>query len=132
VERGTGRVRMRELLRLASSGLVLVALMFLGSLGLWLGIPLAWLWIASQVQGATDSLGAAVASAMVGVVVSVALALGVLVWLNDKHRALRIARGHEDTGPLVLEAVVTTSAGIALVLFVGWLLFFSGFAPFPL
>ena len=40
-------------------------------------------------------------------------------------------RGLDDTGPLVLEMVVATSAGIALVLFVAWLLFFSGFAPFP-
>jgi hypothetical protein len=122
---------MRRAVNLGSSGLVLVALMFLGSLGLWVGIPLGWLWVGGRVQGATGSLGAAVAVAMVGVVVSLALAVPLLGWLNDKHRELRMARGHDDTGPLVLEAVVATSAGVALVLFVGWLLFFSGFAPFP-
>jgi hypothetical protein len=123
---------MRRALNLGSSGLVLVALMFLGSLGLWVGIPVGWLWIAGRVQGATGSLGTAVAVAMIGVVASLAIAVPVLGWLNDKHRSLRIARGHDDTGSLVLEMVVATSAGLALVLFVGWLLLFSGFAPFPL
>jgi hypothetical protein len=121
----------RRALNVGSSGLTLVALMFLGSLGLWVGIPLLWLWIGGQVQGATGSLGAAVAVAMLGVVVSLAVIVPLLGWLNDRHRELRMARGHDDTGPLVLEAVVATSAGVALVLFVGWLLFFSGFAPFP-
>jgi hypothetical protein len=121
----------RRALNVGSSGLTLVALMFLGSLGLWVGIPLLWLWIGGHVQGATGSLGAAVAVAMFGVVVSLAVIVPLLGWLNDRHRELRMARGHDDTGPLVLEAVVATSAGVALVLFVGWLLFFSGFAPFP-
>jgi hypothetical protein len=121
----------RRALNVGSSGLTLVALMFLGSLGLWVGIPLLWLWIGGRVQGATGSLGAAVAVAMLGVVVSLAVIVPVLGWLNDKHRELRMARGHDDTGPLVLEAVVATSAGVALVIFLGWLLFFSGFAPFP-
>ncbi|MEA2274123.1 MAG: hypothetical protein QOI98_2831 [Solirubrobacteraceae bacterium] len=105
--------------------------MFTGSLGLWVGIPLGWLWIGGRIQGATGSLGAAVALALVGVVASVALMVPVLGWLNDKHRELRMSRGHDDTGPLVLEIVVATSAGVALVLFVGWLLLFSGFTPFP-
>jgi hypothetical protein len=121
----------RRALNLGSSGLTLVALMFAGSLGLWVGLPLLWLWVGGQVQGATDSLGAAVAVAMVGVVASLALVVPLLGWLNDRYRQLRMARGHDDTGPLVLEIVVATSAGIALVLFVAWLLLFSGFAPFP-
>ena len=122
---------MRRALNLGSTGLVLVALMFAGSLGLWVGLPLLWLWVGGQVQGATGSLGAAVAVAMAGVVASLALVIPLLGWLNDRYRQLRMARGHDDTGQLVLEMVVATSAGIALVLFVGWLLLFSGFAPFP-
>ena len=122
---------MRRALNLGSTGLVLVALMFAGSLGLWVGVPLLWLWIGGRVQGATGSLGAAVAVAMVGVVASLALVVPLLGWLNDRYRELRMERGHDDTGPLVLEMVVATSAAIALVVFVAWLLLFSGFAPFP-
>ena len=51
------------------SGL-LVALMLLGCLFLWVGVPLGWLWIGSQVQGSA-SLGAALMLTMFGVIVTV-------------------------------------------------------------
>jgi hypothetical protein len=123
---------MRTLVRLGSSALVLVLIMFLGSLVMWIGIPLGWLWVASQVQAATDSLGAALGVGMLGVLVSLALVLPVLTWLSDQHRALRVARGHEDTGHLVLEVVIVSSAGVAVVAFSAWFLLFSGASPVPL
>jgi hypothetical protein len=123
---------MRTLLRLGSSALVLVLIMFLGSLVMWVGIPLGWLWVASQVQAATDSLGAALGAGMLGVLVSLAVVVPLLGWLNDQHRALRVARGHDDTGNLVLEVVIVTSAGVAVVGFSAWFLLFSGANPIPL
>jgi hypothetical protein len=89
------------------------------------------LWIASQVQSATDSLGAALGAALFGVVVSIALMIPVLNWLSNKHREVQIARGHQDTGHLVLEMVMVTSAGLAIVLFGAWFFLLSGSSPIP-
>ncbi|HEV3228029.1 MAG TPA: hypothetical protein VGY97_01045 [Solirubrobacteraceae bacterium] len=118
-------------MRFGSSALLLVLIMFVGSLVLWIGIPLGWLWIASQVQSATDSLGAALGAALFGVVVSIALMIPVLNWLSNKHREVQIARGHQDTGHLVLEMVMVTSAGLAIVLFGAWFFLLSGSSPIP-
>jgi hypothetical protein len=123
---------MRSLLRLGASAVFLMAIMLAGSLVLWVGIPLAWLWIGSQIQDATDSLGAAIAAMLVGVVVSIVLWLPVLSWLSDRYRRERTARGLDDTGHFALEVTMVLSAGIALVGFISWFLFFSGATPLPL
>lgn len=123
---------MRDLLRLGWSAVLLVLIMCAGSLVLWIGIPLAWLWIGSQVQARTDSLGAAVGAMMLGVVLSVALMVPVLSWLSERHRRLRVARGHPDTGHVVLEMVMVTSAGVAVVIFAAWFFLLSGSSPIPL
>ena len=57
---------MRDLLRAGASG-VLVLLMMLGAgLVLLVGVPLGWLYIGSQVQGASDSVGLAIVVMLVG------------------------------------------------------------------
>jgi hypothetical protein len=122
----------RDLVRMGASAIVVVGTMLVGALVLWIGIPLAWLWIASQIQVATDSLGAAVGAAMLGVVLSIAAVVPALGWLSGKYRELREARGLEDTGNFMLEVVMVTSAGIAIVLFSAWFFLFSGSSPIPL
>ena len=119
-------------MRLGASALVLVAMMFVGSLVLWVGIPLAWLWVASQIQGATGNLGAALGAAMFGVLVSIAAVVALLSWLSDLHRRQRVARGLDDTGHVALEAVLTTSAAIVLVVFCVWFFLFAGTSPIPI
>jgi len=123
---------MRDLLKLGESAVLLVTIMLTGSLLLWVGVPLLWLWVASRVQGATGSLGAALAVAIFGVLVSIALVVTMLTWLSDKHRALRVARGQEDLGHFVLEVVLVASAGLAIVGFSAWFFLFSGSSPIPL
>ena len=123
---------MRDLLRAGSSALLLLAMMFMGSLVLWIGVPLAWLYIGSQVQGATDSVGTAFLVMMVGVLASIALLVPFLAWLNRKHIEMREARGLESYGGTALEAVLVVSAAIALVGFAGWFFLFSGTSPIPL
>jgi hypothetical protein len=120
-----------RLLRLGSSALVLVGLMLAGSVVLWVAIPVLWLWVASRIESATGSLGAAVGVAFVGVVVSIALMVPVLSWLSNKHREQRVARGYEDTGHLALEVVIVTSAGVAVAAFGAWFLLLSGSSPIP-
>ena len=52
---------------------------------------------------------------MVGVIVSIAVIVTGLSWLNRKHAELREARGLEDQGQTALEAVMTVSAGVAIL-----------------
>jgi hypothetical protein len=66
---------------------------------------------------------------MVGVLVSIALIVPALGWLNRKHLELREARGLESHGLTALEAMMTVSALIALVAFVVWFFVIAGPGP---
>jgi hypothetical protein len=113
------------------TGLVLL-IMLIGSFGLWVGTPLGWLWIGSQIEGATNSLSTALGAMAIGVVVTVTALAALLAKLSDTYRANRQARGLEDPGHVVLEGVLVVSAGITLVVFVVWFFFFAGADPIPL
>jgi hypothetical protein len=123
---------MRDLLRSGAGAVLVLLIMFLGSLGLWLGTPLLWLWVGSQVQGATASLGSALAVMFPGVVVSVAVVGVVLAKLSEVYRSNCLARGRHDPGHGVLEAVLVVSATCTLVAFVVWFFFIAGATPVPL
>jgi hypothetical protein len=122
----------RGVLRTGIGAVLLVLIMFLGSLGLWVGTPLLWLWVGSQVQGATTSLGAAIGTMLVGAVLTIALMASLLAKLSDFYRANCRARGVADPGHFVLEGVLVVSAGISLVAFVIWFFLFAGASPVPL
>ena len=123
---------MRGLLRAGSSAAVLLAIMFLGSLVLWVGVPVAWLYVGSLVQAATESVGAALGVVLLGVVVTIGAVVALLGRLNRVYAHTREARGLEPLGQAPLEAVLVVSAGLALVLFIGWFFLLSGTEPFPL
>jgi hypothetical protein len=123
---------MRDLLRTGESAVLLVLIMFTGSLVLWVGVPVFWLWVASRIQAATDSLGAAVGAALFGAPISAVLIAGVLGWLSNEHRRLRVARGEEDVGHFVLEVVLVLSAFVTIIGFSAWFFLFSGSSPIPL
>ena len=110
----------------------MVAIMFIGSLGLWVGTPLLWLWVGSQVQGATQSLGTALAAAFFGVVLTVTAVASLLSRLSDVYRANRMSRGLNDPGPVMLEGVLVVSAGLTVAAFVVWFLFLAGTSPVPI
>jgi hypothetical protein len=122
---------MRDLLRTGAGATLVLLIMFIGSLVLWIGTPLLWLWVGSQIQGATSSLGAALGAAFLGVVITIMLLAGILAKLSDVYQANRRARGLEDTGHYVLEAVLVVSAGLTLAAFVVWFFFFAGASPVP-
>jgi heme/copper-type cytochrome/quinol oxidase subunit 2 len=120
---------MRNFLRAGASG-VLVLLMMLGAgLVLWVGVPVGWLYIGSQVQGATESVGTAILVMLVGVVVSIVAVVPILGWLNRKHLELRAARGLDTHGQTALEAVMTVSVVIAVIAFVIWFFVIVGPGP---
>jgi hypothetical protein len=123
---------MRDLLRTGTGAALVVLIMFIGSLGLWIGTPLSMLWIGSKIQGATSSLGAAVGAMAVGVVLAILVLAYILGRLSNAYRAIRLASGRQDPGHVVLESVLVVSAGVAVVAFVIWFLLFAGATPVPL
>jgi hypothetical protein len=123
---------MRDLLRTGTGAALVVLIMFLGSLGLWIGTPLGMLWIGSKIQAATSSLGAAVGAMSIGVVGAILLLTYILVRLSNAYRAICLSGGRADPGHVVLEGVLVVSAGVAVVAFVIWFLLFAGATPVPL
>jgi uncharacterized membrane protein YbhN (UPF0104 family) len=121
--------RLRSLVTGPISAL-LVALMLLGCLALWIGVPLGWLWIGSQIQGSA-SLGTALAVTMVGVITTIVVLAGILSWLNRKHAELRESRNLPSSRGGALEPILVTSAGIVALCFAVWFFGFSGASPVP-
>ena len=122
---------MRQVLRTGGAAALVVLIMFIGSLVMWIGTPLLWLWVGSQIQGATESLGTALGAMFIGVVVTIAVVAAVLAKLSNTYRSNCRARGREDPGHLVLEGVLVVSAGLTVAVFVVWFLFFAGASPIP-
>jgi heme/copper-type cytochrome/quinol oxidase subunit 2 len=110
--------------------LALLAVMLAGCLLLWVGVPLFWLWVGSQVQ-ASAPLGTALMVAMVGAIATIVCVASMLAWLNRRHVELREARELpvSDTSPLEVMLVVT--AALAVIGFAVWFLGFAGASPVP-
>jgi hypothetical protein len=106
--------------------------MVAASAALWVGVPFGWLWVGSQVQAATDSLGTALLVIAAGVIASIAAILRLLGWLNLQYIHARERRGLESYGNVTLEGIMAISAGLALVSFSIWFFLFSGSSPVPL
>ena len=117
---------MRALLRAGTGALLAVTIMALGSLGLWIGTPLLWLWVGSRVDGDTESLSLALVVMGFGVLVTVWIAARVLAVLSNRFRANQVAQGRPDPGHKVLETVLIVTAGIAIVVFGVWFVLFAG------
>ncbi len=122
---------LRRALRASQAAVLLVAMMFLGSLVLWVGVPVAWLWIGSRLQNAT-SLATAIGAMMIGMLLSVALLLAVLGWLSRRHTELQERRGVPEGETTALELVMVASAVVAVIGFFVWFFGFSGSSPIPL
>jgi len=123
---------MRSVLRTGTGAMLVVAIMFIGSLVLWVGTPLLWLWVGGQIQGATESLGTALAAAFLGVVVSVTVLASVLARLSEVYRSNCLSRGLRDPGHVMLEGVLVVSAGLTVAAFVIWFFFLAGTSPVPI
>jgi len=122
---------MHPLRRTGTGAILVVLVMCIGSLGLWVGTPLLWLWIGPQVQGATESLGEALGVMFVGVIITITFLASVLAKLSDFYRTNRLERGQADQGHGMLESVLVVSAGLTLAAFVIWFFFLAGTSPVP-
>jgi hypothetical protein len=125
-----------------ATAVVLIALMAIGSVMLWLGAPLFWVWLGSQLQsGSTPSLGPYVL-VLVGVVVSM-IVIGKLLSTLDRaysrvmhqdtsvrvrmpwHRSMR---GERTSGrpTRMVDIVMVISVSVALALFGLWFFLLAG------
>ena len=109
--------------------MLLLLIMLGGGLVLWVGVPVAWLYVGSQVQAKTNSIGAALGAMFAGVLVSIVVVVAALGWLNAKQADLREARGLESHGNTALEAVMTIAAVIAVIGFGVWFFLIEGPGP---
>jgi hypothetical protein len=120
---------MRQVLRTGAGAVLVALIMFTGSFVLWVGTPLLWLWVGSQIQGATASLGTSVGATFVGAVGTIVIVAIVLARLSNVYRANCVARGLDDPGHFLLEVVLVVSAGISLAAFLIWFFFLAGADP---
>lgn len=125
---------------------MLVALMALGSVAMWVGSPIGWLWIASHLVDTKFPTGAGYALVVVGLIVTTILLGRLLAYLDHAHSSVlglerdtrvrhawhesatagRGDRGH--TG--ALERVMVASVALALVGMAAWFVLFAG-SPLP-
>jgi hypothetical protein len=122
----------------------LVALMAFGSVLLWLGAPIGWLWLGSQFQhGSEPSIGpyVVIAVGLPTTMYFIAKWLGILdraygrtVGFDEEHSArvplpwLKSMRGERDPGRRrsVLDIVMIISVAAAFILMAVWFFFFAG------
>lgn len=115
--------RIREIMGGPASA-ALVLLMLAGCLLLWVGVPIGWLWIGSQVQS-RSTLGTALMVTMFGTLVSIVILVFILGRLNRWHAELN-ERRDRPLRSSALEVILVSSAGLAVVGFGIWFFGFAG------
>lgn len=124
---------MQRLLISGPAAVVLVLLMLAGCLFLWVGVPLIWLWIGSQLQASEGTeLGTALMVTMVGAMATIGFTAPLLLRLNRRYVETREARGLPVGESSPLEVILVVSAILAIVGFAVWFFGFSGSSPVPL
>jgi hypothetical protein len=128
------------LAKLGATGLVVLMVFF--AMMLWLGIPLGWLYIGSQVAGSTQPSGGPYMLVAIGIVVSVIVDALILSRLNRAYQRitksegkvriqlawLRSLRGERTSGrpTTVLDIVMIGTVTVAAVAAAVWFLVFAG------
>ena len=120
----------------------LIALMAIGSVFLWIGIPVGWLWIGSQFQeGSGQASFGLYMGVLLGIVVSMVVMGKILHRLNGVYGRLtgsevvrvrlpwhRSLRGDDEGRPQrqIIDVVMVISVMSAGFVFLVWFLFFAG------
>jgi hypothetical protein len=123
------------------AAVALVALMAVGSVIMWLGVPLALVYLASQVADSPNPSVGPYLLIILGLPIGMALVGKVLGWLNRLHIHLtgaevdeyrpgwtRSLRGEREVTRRsgVLDRVMIVSVGVAAVAFAVWFFGFAG------
>lgn len=100
--------------------------MFVIGLTMWVGVPGFWLWVGSQIEGSTNSLGLAIAVMGVGALATIIALVKVLGILNRNWYEEFVELNDRKPQRTPLEPVLVISAGLALAAFGIWFTFFAG------
>lgn len=119
----------------------LIAVMAIGSIFLWIGIPVGWLWIGSQFQDSGQASFGLYLGVLLGIIVSMVVVGKLLHGLNGVYGHLagsemvrvrmpwhRSMRGEDEGRPprQVLDVVMVISVIAAAFMFMIWFFFFAG------
>ena len=123
------------------AAIALVALMAVGSVVMWLGVPLALVYVASKLADTPDPSMGPYLLIIIGLPIGMAVVGKGLGWLNRQHirltgtevdeyrpgwtRSMRGERNVERRGG-VLDRVMIVSVGVAALLFAVWFFGFAG------
>ena len=125
----------------------LIAVMAVGSITLWLGVPIGWLWLGSQMQSTSQGAGFGPYMLVIGgIIVSVVVLTKCLARVNRAYGRVagdestmrvrmpwhRSMRGDDDSRYQrnVLDVVMVISVSAAVVAMTIWFFFFAG-SPLP-
>ncbi len=127
-------------------GAALVVAMLVGSVMLWLGFPLLWLWVGSQVSNTSQPSLTPYLVVIVGLAASVMLDYKLLVRLNARYTRVMQVRGRVEIRNAwlrsmrdgrtrgvtltVLDRVMIVAVALALCSLIVWFVGFSG-SPLP-
>ena len=96
-----------------------LALLVVVAISMWTAVPVAWLYIGSQIGEG----GGARLVMLAGAVASIVGCARALSAINRRYQRARVRRGYEDTGTFPLEVALVCSAFAAgAALLVGWVL----------
>jgi hypothetical protein len=124
------------------SAALLIGLMAIGSVVLWIGVPLGWIWLASNIVDSSEPSMTPYVMVLVGIPLTMVVVGKGLAELNRVYgevtgttptvrvvmpwrRSMRDDRnaGHPRT---VLDVVMVCSVAVALILFALWFFLFAG------
>jgi hypothetical protein len=124
------------------AALLLIALMAVGSVVLWLGIPVFWLWLASRVVSTSQPTLGPYVMVLIGIPVSMVIVGKLLTRLNAVYGQvtnttptvkvqmpwMKSMRGERESGRprTILDVVMVCSVSVALLLFGVWFFVFAG------
>jgi hypothetical protein len=123
-ERGDERRRRRDSVLAAA----LLVLMTVIGVSFWGPVPAGCLWLGSQIDYWTSSVGVGILSAFLFMLAALFLGLAGMKRLDHVWILVRRAAGH-DQREGAIGRIFAISAAIGVVLFTIWLLVFAGLGP---
>lgn len=107
---------------------LILVVMTIVNLSFWGPIPMAWLWVGSQVQYLTDSVSVGIVLAFLGLMANLLVGLVLLRRLDQVWILVRRAAGHDQRSGMIVRIFAATCV-VGTVAFTFWLLVIAGPGP---
>ncbi len=120
---GRGRRRLDELF-----AAVILLILVITCLSVWGPQPVAWLWVGSQLDYLTGSVSFGIATAFVGMMLSLMATLAIAARLDALWKVVRRAAGHNQPEGMLVPIFAVTAI-VAVVAFGFWFLILEGPGP---